>query len=84
MVDVTSPDNILVSGKLCRGSAGLPDTSPALLDAERKLQTAELKQTQAAAYRYANLAALLQALGEGWWREDCKTSTSAAKAPATQ
>lgn len=37
-----------------------------LLDAERKLQSALLDQTQTVADRYANSAALLQALGGGW------------------
>jgi NodT family efflux transporter outer membrane factor (OMF) lipoprotein len=40
-----------------------------LLDAERKLQTALLERTQAVADRYADSAALLQALGGGWWNE---------------
>jgi outer membrane protein TolC len=41
----------------------------ALLDAERKLQTAQFDRTQAIADRYADSAALLQALGGGWWKE---------------
>jgi NodT family efflux transporter outer membrane factor (OMF) lipoprotein len=40
----------------------------ALLDAERSLQSALLDRTQAAADRYADSAALLQALGGGWWQ----------------
>ncbi len=40
-----------------------------LLDAERNLQSALLDRTQAVADRYADSAALLQALGGGWWRE---------------
>jgi NodT family efflux transporter outer membrane factor (OMF) lipoprotein len=40
-----------------------------LLDAERKLQAALLERTQAVADRYADSAALLQALGGGWWKE---------------
>jgi NodT family efflux transporter outer membrane factor (OMF) lipoprotein len=39
----------------------------ALLDAQRKLRAARLDQTQAVADRYADSAALLQALGGGWW-----------------
>lgn len=39
----------------------------ALLDAQRKLHAARLDQTQATADRYADSAALLQALGGGWW-----------------
>jgi NodT family efflux transporter outer membrane factor (OMF) lipoprotein len=40
-----------------------------LLDAQRKLQGALLDQTQAVADRYADSAALFQALGGGWWKE---------------
>jgi NodT family efflux transporter outer membrane factor (OMF) lipoprotein len=40
-----------------------------LLDAQRKLRGARLDQTQAVADRYADSAALLQALGGGWWKE---------------
>ena len=40
-----------------------------LLDAERKLQSALLERTQAVADRYADSAALLQALGGGWWNK---------------
>jgi len=39
----------------------------ALLDAERRLHGALLDRTQAVADRYADSAALLQALGGGWW-----------------
>ncbi len=38
-----------------------------LLDAERQLQSTLLERTQAVADRYADSAALLQALGGGWW-----------------
>lgn len=41
----------------------------ALLDAQRKLRGARIEQTQAIADRYADSAALLQALGGGWWKE---------------
>jgi outer membrane protein TolC len=41
-----------------------------LLDAQRKLRGARLDQTQAIADRYADSAALLQALGGGWWKEE--------------
>jgi outer membrane protein TolC len=40
-----------------------------LLDAERRLRSAQLDRTQAVADRYADSAALLQALGGGWWKE---------------
>ena len=39
----------------------------ALLDVERRLRSALLDRTQAVADRYADSAALLQALGGGWW-----------------
>jgi len=41
----------------------------ALLDATRQYHRALLDQTQAVADRYADSAALLQALGGGWWKE---------------
>ena len=41
----------------------------AALDATRQYQRTLLEQTQAVADRYADSAALLQALGGGWWRE---------------
>jgi outer membrane protein TolC len=41
----------------------------ALLDAERRLHSALVERTQAIADRHADSAALLQALGGGWWRE---------------
>jgi len=40
-----------------------------LLDAQRKLRGARLDQAQAIADRYADSAALLQALGGGWWKD---------------
>ena len=39
----------------------------AVLDAQRKLHAALLDRTQATADRHADSAALLQALGGGWW-----------------
>jgi len=52
----------------------------ALLDAQRKLQAALLDRTQAVADRYADSAALLQALGGGWWHAE---RPSADATPAT-
>jgi NodT family efflux transporter outer membrane factor (OMF) lipoprotein len=49
----------------------------AVLDAQRKLRNARLDQTQAVADRYADTAALFQALGGGWWHEE---NTAAAPA----
>ena len=40
-----------------------------LLDAQRKLHGALIDRTQALADRYADSAALFQALGGGWWRD---------------
>ena len=42
----------------------------ALLEASRQYRRAELARTQAAADRYADSAALLQALGGGWWNKE--------------
>jgi NodT family efflux transporter outer membrane factor (OMF) lipoprotein len=41
----------------------------AVLEASRQYHRALLEQTQASADRHANSAALLQALGGGWWQE---------------
>ncbi|HEY6512276.1 MAG TPA: efflux transporter outer membrane subunit [Burkholderiaceae bacterium] len=41
-----------------------------LLDAQRRLQAALLDRAQAVADRYADSAALLQALGGGWWQPE--------------
>ncbi len=43
-----------------------------LLDAQRKLLDTSRERTQAAANRHADSAALLQALGGGWWQETSK------------
>lgn len=42
----------------------------ALLDAQRQFQLARLALVQAQAARYADTAALFQALGGGWWQRD--------------
>jgi len=42
----------------------------ALLDAQRQLHNATIERTQAVADRYADSAALLQALGGGWWKDE--------------
>ena len=42
----------------------------ALLDAQRRLHGALIDRTQAVADRYADSAALLQALGGGWWKAE--------------
>ncbi|MBU6492261.1 MAG: TolC family protein, partial [Burkholderiales bacterium] len=39
----------------------------AVLDAQQRVAQARLARIQATAQRYADSAALLQALGGGWW-----------------
>jgi NodT family efflux transporter outer membrane factor (OMF) lipoprotein len=51
----------------------------ALLDAQRKLRGARLDQAQAIADRYADSAALLQALGGGWWKDQEKPESKEKK-----
>ncbi len=46
----------------------------AVLNAEQSLQQAELSLVQAQANRYADTAALFQALGGGWWNRTEETS----------
>ncbi|TAM07317.1 MAG: RND transporter, partial [Paraburkholderia sp.] len=52
----------------------------ALLDAQRQYQQTVVNLTQAQAARYADTAALFQALGGGWWND---TATSAAAQPTS-
>ncbi len=52
----------------------------ALLDAQQKLYSALLEQTQAVADRYADTAALFQALGGGWWQQQ-NTPESSSTTP---
>lgn len=47
----------------------------ALLDAQRQLRAALLERTQAVADRHADSAALLQALGGGWWQDEQRDAT---------
>ncbi|SOZ15091.1 putative Outer membrane efflux protein [Cupriavidus taiwanensis] len=49
----------------------------ALLDAERQSRQAALELAQARADRLADSAALLQALGGGWWQESPDTNAAA-------
>jgi NodT family efflux transporter outer membrane factor (OMF) lipoprotein len=46
----------------------------AVLDSQRKLHATLRDRTQAVADRYADSAALLQALGGGWWQEQAPAS----------
>lgn len=55
----------------------------ALLDAQRQYQQTVVNLAQAQAARYADTAALFQALGGGWWN-DTAASQAAQPAPATQ
>jgi len=59
-----------------RHQAGAVSTY-ALLDAQRQLQSTLLERTRAVADRYADTAALLQALGGGWWKEQQPASAAA-------
>jgi outer membrane protein TolC len=52
----------------------------ALLNAQEKLSGALLDRTQAIADRYADSAALFQALGGGWWKEQGKPGTQSTAA----
>ncbi|SIT43554.1 RND efflux system, outer membrane lipoprotein, NodT family [Paraburkholderia ribeironis] len=52
-----------------------------LLDAQRQYQQTVVNLTQAQAARYADTAALFQALGGGWWNDTTTSQTSQA-APA--
>jgi outer membrane protein TolC len=47
-----------------------------LLVAERTFQQARIAQLQAQAARYADTAALFQALGGGWWNRDRPATTA--------
>ncbi len=49
-----------------------------LLNAERQYEQARLALVQAQAARFADTAALYQALGGGWWNRSPKAETAAA------
>ncbi|MHB8453732.1 MAG: efflux transporter outer membrane subunit [Acidiferrobacterales bacterium] len=49
-----------------------------LLDAQRQYQQARIGLIQAQATRYADTAALFQALGGGWWNRDSSRNATAA------
>lgn len=53
----------------------------AMLDAERQHFQASLDATRAAAERFADSAALFQALGGGWWTEEATGKPSSAPPP---
>jgi NodT family efflux transporter outer membrane factor (OMF) lipoprotein len=61
--------------RLAAGDAGILD----ILNAELTYQTAALALVQARASRYADTAALYQALGGGWWNRDADSGTYPAK-----
>jgi NodT family efflux transporter outer membrane factor (OMF) lipoprotein len=66
-------DTLRVSrSRYAAGSIGPID----LLVVERTYQQARIAQLQAQAARYADTAALFQALGGGWWNRDVATTTA--------
>jgi NodT family efflux transporter outer membrane factor (OMF) lipoprotein len=71
----------LIRSQMYVGAASYLD----LLDAERAYQQARLGQLKAQAQRYADTAALFQALGGGWWnRSDLAKKIAAEHRPAPQ
>ncbi|MEQ1636104.1 MAG: efflux transporter outer membrane subunit [Methylococcales bacterium] len=71
----------LIQSQLQVGAASHLD----LLDAQRAYQQARLGQLKAQAQRFADTAALFQALGGGWWnRDDLAKTISAAQKPTHQ
>ena len=55
-----------------------------LLDAQRTYQQARIGLVQAQAARYADSAALFQALGGGWWNRLPPSASAAASAPGAR
>jgi NodT family efflux transporter outer membrane factor (OMF) lipoprotein len=55
-----------------------------LLDSQRQSLDAAIEQTKALGERYADSAALFQALGGGWWAEQTATSSEAGTGAQTQ
>jgi outer membrane protein TolC len=64
--------------RLTAGDAGILD----ILNAELTYQQAALALVQAQASRYADTAALYQALGGGWWNRDGEGNATPAKRAA--
>ena len=54
----------------------------ALLNAQRQYQQSRISRVQAQATRYANTAALFQALGGGWWNRADVAGTEPSKQDA--
>jgi outer membrane protein TolC len=54
----------------------------ALLDAQRQQVAASLEETRAVSARFADSAALFQALGGGWWTTESSQNAEAQPAPA--
>jgi len=50
-----------------------------VLDAQRQQQEAKINFITAQAARYADTAALFQALGGGWWNRDAQSTTASAQ-----
>lgn len=55
-----------------------------LLDAQRSYQQAHIGLVQAQATRYADTAALFQAMGGGWWQRDALASATSTSPTATE
>ena len=54
-----------------------------LLDSQRQLLQTRIARTEADAARYADTAALLQALGGGWWNEPAAPAAAQLQVPAS-
>jgi len=66
--------------ELARAAAKLGrEYGTALLVVERNYQQARIAQIQAEAARYADTAALFQALGGGWWNRTAPAAVTASQ-----
>jgi NodT family efflux transporter outer membrane factor (OMF) lipoprotein len=68
----------IIQSRLTAGDAGILD----ILNAQLTYQQAALALVQAQASRYADTAALYQALGGGWWNRDSEGNATPAKRAA--
>lgn len=67
----------IVRHRVASGDAGVLDA----LNAEAVWRTAQIALVQAQAARYADTAALFQALGGGWWNRDAAGNLNPAQRP---
>lgn len=67
----------IVRRRVASGDAGVLDA----LNAEAVWRTAQIALVQAQAARYADTAALFQALGGGWWNRDAAGNLNPAQRP---